>query len=155
MARPEFNFSATASPLAPLPADTTKAPALPLEDAPLPTDKQPAFPVDEVPELKTSVPLAPATPEFGLSTKITPLLVAVPSPDKKPIIPPVSRVLRPESAHTRFPCPLVPLPTLMLSLPLRPPLLDPLATAKLPEFPERADPLLNTRRPLTPDVPLF
>jgi hypothetical protein len=62
---------------------------------PEPTKIAPLLPLLALPELKTSMPLLPASPAFVLRIVTMPLVVAVPSPLPKLTAPPVLTVLRP------------------------------------------------------------
>jgi hypothetical protein len=62
---------------------------------PVPTVIEPLLPLLVLPELKTSMPLVPAKPEFVLRIVTIPLEVAVPSPLLRLTAPPVSTVARP------------------------------------------------------------
>jgi len=55
----------------------------------------PLLPLLALPELKTSIPLVPEEPEFADFIDMTPLLLAVPSPEKTLTYPPELTVLRP------------------------------------------------------------
>ena len=94
-------------------------------ETPEPTDRVPLLPPFAEPELNTSRPLTPAEPAFAVRIDITPLLVAVPSPLSRLSEPPLCTVLRPDSTLTAPLDPLVPLPTLMLTIPPRPPAATP------------------------------
>jgi len=53
----------------------------------------PVVPELDVPELNTSEPLTPAAPEFEDRMAMAPLVVATPSPERRPTAPPVRTVL--------------------------------------------------------------
>jgi len=115
----------------------------------------PLLPELVVPELKNKVPLAPATPALVLRILMSPLVVAVPSPDVKYKDPPVLTVLRPALTKIAPPAPLVPLPTLSTMAPPRPAVATPEPTITAPELPALDEPELKNNDPLPPDAPPF
>ena len=141
--------------LVPLPATTHSAPARPIELAPVPIIIDPAFPPAAVPELKTSIPLLPATPALLVRSTIVPLLDAVPSPDSSRSRPPDAIELRPEDSDNKAPAPLVPIPPLSVTNPLRLVVATPEPMQIIPEFPPADDPELKQSKPLDPDAPPF
>ncbi len=78
------------------------------------------LPLLDDPELNTSTPLDPAAPAFADRMNTDPLEEAVPSPLVNVSDPPVWTVLRPAINDAELPMPLVPLPTLTTTAPLRP-----------------------------------
>jgi hypothetical protein len=116
---------------------------------------EPLLPALAVPELKNKVPLAPEEPPLVLRILMTPLVVAVPSPDVMNNDPPVLTMLRPAFTMTAPPAPLVPLPTLSTMAPARPTVATPDPTITAPLLPERAVPELKYSAPLPPAAPPF
>jgi hypothetical protein len=139
----------------PLPAVITTIPPRPAVVAPLPISMAPLLPDTDVPELNTSMPLTPDVPELIERIVIAPLDADVPSPDARCTAPPVCTVLRPASASNTPPTPDVPLPTVSEIMPARSEVtaLEPSMSAPL--LPLTDVPELNTKAPLTPDVPEF
>ena len=94
--RPAMRVIAPPLPLVPEPTAKLIPPPRPPVAAPVPIMIAPLLPSFELPELKKSLPVEPAAPAFAVFTMMTPLDVAVPSPDFKHIRPPVATVPFPE-----------------------------------------------------------
>lgn len=153
-ARPAMTLT-PALPLVPLPITTCMLPLVPLVAAPDPKATKPLLPEIDVPELNVKEPLELHAPAFALMTRTTPLDVAVPSPLKSRIGPPVKAVLHPPNAAHHPPAPDVPLPTVNKIAPLLPSVLELEPAETSPVFPHADDPELNVSRPLKPEVPPF
>ena len=153
--RPAAAPRITLMPLVPLPAAIRIDPPLPWVAIPVLNATRPLFPLDAVPLLNSSRPPEPS-PLSMPNMQTEPLLNKAPPPALARIIPPVARILRPDKVATGVPMPLVPLPALTITLPLRPvpvAALGPMHTKPL--FPVTDEPELNLRKPLAPEIPLF
>ena len=118
----------------------------------------PLLPSLAVPELKLSVPLTPATPEFGVLKDNGPLDVCTPYPVSIVMAPPDPRsvdVASPALSKMSPPAVTSPCPTVTVMWPPFPFVDAPLPIDKLPLAPVLVVPELNTNVPLTPLSPAF
>jgi hypothetical protein len=84
----------------PNPAITPMSPPLPPTAEPVLIESEPELPSLDVPDRTVTSPLTPSVPAFAVSRVRAPLLVPVPLPLRRRIMPPVELVLVPALSAT-------------------------------------------------------
>jgi hypothetical protein len=139
--------------VSPLPTVTLIVPDVPDVDEPVRRTIDPVLPLDEVPDFNDKPPLTPFAPPSEVRTVNAPLLRTEPKPVVIDIEPPDIDVLSPASRTTRPPAWLLPLPTIILTLPLVPDFDEPLLITTEPLLPIELVPDFISIEPLVPPRP--
>lgn len=141
-----------AEPAAEAPTTTLMLPTRPVDAAPVDNRSQPLLPEAASPLVREIGPDAPADAAASVCRRTAPLPPLSLPPDDTTTAPPTAPTLcrdQPDESIKEPPV-LVPLPTVTLTDPARPPVLDPLLTEAQPELPDTDAPVCSWSDPDTP-----